>query len=110
MLYNVSSFVINQNILIFYRYELKNFDFSKSWSNELNLNRLIKRTKKLFIWTIIVNCFFERNERLIRKKLFLIMNKIDMKNESKKKFNRIYIKILLQSINDEYDEKKTIIR
>lgn len=106
VLHNVSPSMINQNILTFYRHELKDLDFSESWPSEPDVDHLVKRAGGLFIWAATACRFIERDERLARRRLSLILDNDDAKKGPEKELNKIYTKILLQSVSDEYDEEK----
>ena len=106
VLHNVSPSVVNQDILTFYRHELKDLGFSESWPSESDVDRLVKRAEGLFIWAATACRFIGRDGRLARRRLSLVLDSDDAKKGLEEELNQIYTKILLQSVSDGYDEEE----
>jgi hypothetical protein len=52
--YRISPLIINYNISIFLKYELRLIVYSSNWPDTESIKRLVEKSSSLFIWVIIV--------------------------------------------------------
>lgn len=104
VLHSISSSVVEQDLLTFFRHEL-NMDVSKQWPSEADMARLVERAGGLFIWAATACRFIKGGKRLARKRLASILDGDSVMKGSEKKLDEIYMMILVQSISGDYDDQ-----
>ena len=105
VLHSISSSVIKQDLLTFFRHELKALGVSNQWPSESDMARLVERAGGLFIWAATACGFIKDGRRLARKRLALILDGDSVIKGSEKKLDEIYTTVLIQSISGDYDNQ-----
>ncbi len=105
VLHSISSSVIKQDLLTFFRHELKVPSVSDQWPSESDVARLVERAGGLFIWAATACRFIKDGKRLARKRLALILDGDSVVKGSEKELDKIYTSILVQSISGDYDDQ-----
>ena len=107
VLHSISSSVIDQDILTFFRYELNALGVSEQWPSEADMARLVERAGGLFIWAATACRYIKDGKRLAWKRLALILDGDSAGKGSEKKLDEIYTTVLLQSISGDYNDQET---
>ena len=105
VLHSISSPVIKQDLLTYFRYELKTLGGSQQWPSESDVDRLVERTGGLFIWAATACRFIKDGKRLASTRLALILDGDSARKGPEKKLDEIYTTILAQSMSGTYDDQ-----
>ncbi|KAI9708129.1 MAG: hypothetical protein M1828_003189, partial [Chrysothrix sp. TS-e1954] len=106
VLHSISSFVVEQDILMYFRHELKAPSSSAQWPSEAELARLVEQAESLFIWAATACRFINDGRRLARRRLASILDGDSVRKGSAKKLDEIYARILVESISGSYDDQE----
>ena len=99
VLNNVPQEIIDQDITIYFRHELRNIELSAQ-----AITCLTEKACGLFIWAATA-CRFIKNGKLVAsKRLSLILEGGKSGRNPEKELDRIYAKVLSDSIRGDYDE------
>ena len=99
VLNNVPREIIDHDITIYFRQELRDIDL-----NTQIITRLTEKARGLFIWAATACRFIKNGKRVASKRLSLILEGGKSGKNPEKELDQIYTRILSDSISGDYDE------
>jgi hypothetical protein len=110
VLHNISQDVVDKDIYIFLKHYLKTLAQKRAlgpdWLGEQAICHLIRKASSLFIWAATVCWFIEEGGRLAAKRLSYILQDDCSVTEPEDVLNKIYIKVLENSVSPNLKERE----
>jgi hypothetical protein len=100
VLHDIPREIIDHDISIYFREELKDVEVS-----EHDIKRLIEKACGLFMWAATA-CRFIKSGKRISTRLSIVLQGSTSSSNPEKELDKIYTRILSDSINGEYDEEE----
>jgi hypothetical protein len=110
ILHEISPPIVDNDISIFLKDSFEAIgrerDLGNGWPGEQAIKRLVHSSSGLFIWAATACRFIREGKRFAQRRLDLILQDGTPTKGPEEKLNEIYMAILRNSVDDEYDDQE----